>query len=577
MQKQENDLSFRDLFVPLTTRKIIGFIVIIGLIVFLNMLFNGFVMDDKTFIASNPEIHSWSIISFFRSSLFNSNGHYRPIPAIYFTLIFNLFNGNVFVLHFFQLVIHIVNTILFYLLLSKFTNKKLSFLLSLIFLVHPLQVESVSYIASSDNPLFFLFGLSALLLSSQTNQSYKKFFCTSILLMLCVLTKETGFVFVLLALLYQLLFQQDNRLIAFIGAFSLFLLYFGVRLGLSHVLFMKPEAAAISRLSLVSRLTNSPIILVYYIKTCFFPTQLVVDQQWLIKNISINEFFLPLIVSLVFFVLTATAGIYLQKTSKKSFSVYTFFFLWFWGGISLHLQIFPLDATVADRWMYFPLAGLLGMLGVLLNNIKIGWSKKGYIIVATILVLLSVRTIIRNLDWTDAFTLYSHDSKIHTNYNMENNLGLEYFSKGDYEEAIVHYKYSAEMLPYDATFANLAQTYDKIGQLAQARKHYLEAINTKNKSPNTRDLILMIAYERLGYISIRLDPPGKATAFIKQALTMYPNSPSLWVDLAIGEQKMGNQPDALAAAKKAVNLLPNTGTRRIYNQIQNRQMIQLSN
>jgi hypothetical protein len=80
---KEEEFSFKNLFVPLTTKKAIVFIVIIGFIVFANMLLNGFVLDDKTFIVSNPELHFNTISSLFSSSLFNSNGRYLPITAFY--------------------------------------------------------------------------------------------------------------------------------------------------------------------------------------------------------------------------------------------------------------------------------------------------------------------------------------------------------------------------------------------------------------------------------------------------------------------------------------------------------------
>jgi len=62
----DSEFSFKNYFVPLTNAKAITWIVMIGIIVYANMLFNGFVWDDIGQIVTNGDIHSLSNIwSFF--------------------------------------------------------------------------------------------------------------------------------------------------------------------------------------------------------------------------------------------------------------------------------------------------------------------------------------------------------------------------------------------------------------------------------------------------------------------------------------------------------------------------------
>ena len=281
---------------------------------------------------------------------------------------------------------------------------------------------------------------------------------------------------------------------------------------------------------------------------------------------------------MLFFSLLILIGFQLFKKYRREYYPYLFFCLWFFAGLLLHSQIFPLDATVADRWMYFPYVGLLGAIGVGLDLwLPMLKKLKTYVYVAgvIILILMSLRTVVRNVNWIDALTLYTHDSKIHTNYNIENNLGFEYSSVGNYKEAITHYIASADMYPYDATIANLAQIYDKLGDKKLAKKYYIEAIESKYTSSNTRKLILSIAYERLGYISLLMDQPVETIKFVKKTLNLYPNSANLWSYLAISEYKLQNKSEALAAALKAKSLQPNEQTTYLYNQILNNQPIQI--
>ena len=97
MPGQENELNFKDLFIPLTNKKAISLIVIIGSIVYFNMLFNGFVWDDKTYILiNNLQAHTLNIFSLIGNNLFNMAGFYRPIPAVYFAATFSLFGYSSF-------------------------------------------------------------------------------------------------------------------------------------------------------------------------------------------------------------------------------------------------------------------------------------------------------------------------------------------------------------------------------------------------------------------------------------------------------------------------------------------------
>jgi hypothetical protein len=205
MFHNEQDFSLKEffspvsaLFFPVTTVKAICIIAVVGLIVFANSLFNGFVLDDKRYIISNPSMYSITPSESFLSkyNIFNADwiGQYRPIPALYFSLLYSMFTTAPFYYHGLSLLIHITNTILLFFLLKHFFNRELSLLLSLVFLVHPIQVESISYIAAADNPLFFLFGISALLLGLKSHISRKQLIAISCLTLLSLLLtfKLTG-------------------------------------------------------------------------------------------------------------------------------------------------------------------------------------------------------------------------------------------------------------------------------------------------------------------------------------------------------------------------------------------------
>ncbi len=199
MPEQENYFSLKSLFVPLTTIKAFSFIAIIGIIVFFNGLFNGFVGDDYPQIIYNLTIQSFNNIpAFFSGSTFykgpglNLGGiYYKPLLETSYSLTYSLFGPNYFAYHLFELLIFIINACLVFLLFKSFFNKPIAFILSIVFLIHPINSESAFYISDTQETLFFLFGMIALLLLKKYH-SQKALIVASLLLLLSLLSKETG-------------------------------------------------------------------------------------------------------------------------------------------------------------------------------------------------------------------------------------------------------------------------------------------------------------------------------------------------------------------------------------------------
>lgn len=566
------DFSFRKLFLPLTNTKAIAWIILIGIIVYANMLFNGFVWDDKIAILANPDFTSTA--NFIKINLFNLAGQYRPLAFLYFYLAHALFNEISFFYHILQLFLQIVNTALLFIFLKKFFSKNISFILSIIFLIHPIQVESVSYISASENLLFFLFGMIALFASYDDRISVKKLLVVTVTLLFAFLTKETGFLFLFLVLLYRFLFKRKHNFYFLASGFIAVCLYCFIRFLIGGVyLTTLGWLIPIERLSLIDRLINIPEIIFYYLKTLFFPWKLVIDQIWIVQNINFYTFYLPLIFDLLFFIALVILGIYLKSNTKK-FRVYLFFLLWFLAGMLLHLQILPLDLTVADKWLYLPFVGLLGVIGIFAEEIKLVQKKAviiAYTIIIVVIVVLSVRTMIRNTNWINATTLYEHDSKISTNFDLENNLGGEFESKHDYIEAIRYYKKSVELFPYETNLYNLGYTYQEIGNIQEAKNYYFKSLQAQNYYPSGHTHYLNL-YIQLGILLLYHDDPKTAQKELKSALHDYPNSWALWALLAAAEYQLHNQDEALADAEKARYILPSEQNNTLYMDILNKRL-----
>ncbi len=570
-QHQEEDFSLKKFFVPLTTFKVIHIIVILGFIVFGNMLFNGFVWDDKTFILLNPEVHSINLSKLLGINLFNNLVYYRPIPAIYFAILYALFTTNAFPYHLLQLCLHIINAILLYVLFKEFFKKYLSVLLSLLFLVHPMQVESVSYIAQTVSPLYFLFGISGLLLIIRKGGN-TNIFLLSLLLLLSLLTKETGLVFLLLVNLYNYLYRKVNQTKLFIASFGTLLVYFFIRFEVGHVFFAKSLLVApIAHSPLFVRLLTIPNVALYYIKTFFYPIILGINQDWIITSPSITNFYTPLFIELLSIVLLGLLGKYCFKHTKSSFRTYIFFVSWFIIGFLFHLQIIPLDMTVADRWFYTTMVGLLGLLGLfvsLIESKQLVDKKILILILLSLIILMSMRTIVRNTNWRDAITLYTHDIKVDDNFDIENSLGYEYIQDHQYDKAITHLKKSIHYWPdWDKNWQNLGGVYHLQGRVAQAKKAY--EIAAQNNPANTQVI------ENLGYLLVNYYDANAARAFLVKASTQYPEQSKIWYYLSLANYKLGDKNEALRNITVAYSLNPSDKKiSDVYSALQNNVLIQ---
>jgi hypothetical protein len=346
--KLQEEFSFRRLFVPLTTAKAIHWIIFIGLLVFFNSLFNGFVEDDISYIISVPQSHVINLTYAFGNNVFNSLGQYRPIPALCFSVLYTLFGPNAFFYHALQVILHIDCAIVLYLLYRKFLSIQISFFLAIVFLIHPIQVESVSYIAQTVSPLFFLFGIIPLLLAMREKLSTKALICMFFLELLSLLTKETGVVFLLLLVTYALLFARKKLVKFSVASFITLTIYLFFRFYVAHVGFEARTLAPIASMTFLERLINIPMIMFYYFKIFFYPKSLAFDQQWVVNTINFPNFYLPLLIDSILIIFLCLAALYIKKYQKPTMKAYLFFSIWFLAGLFLCLQIFPLDHTVAD-------------------------------------------------------------------------------------------------------------------------------------------------------------------------------------------------------------------------------------
>ena len=544
---------------------------------FFNGLFNGFANDDYAQIINNPIIRSiQNLPTFFSGSTFYNWGaqnlggyYYKPLMVTFFSSIYSVFNNSASAFHFFQIILCTINACILFLVLKRFFNKSLAFVLSIIFLVHPINSEAALYISAAQEVLFFFFGIISLWIL-QNYKSQKALIFSGVFLLCSLLSKETGILFIFVSLLYLLIYNR-KLFYPFLGySISVLAIYIVLRIHAIGVFAYSALNVPIGKLTTLNRFLNIPEIFLFYLKTFLFPLNLASSYQWVYRQIDVSHFLLPLIMDFTFLVVVCFIAVILyKKFARKYLTLYIFFSVWFLLGILFHSQIFPLDQTVAERWFYFPIVGLLGMIGVLLEVFHVNLKNKWVLLVVVFIVaLLSFRTIIRSFDWRDYFTIAAHDIKVSKDaYDMEGNLSYVYLQQNRCKDAKNYAEKSIQLFPNATSYINLGVSYFCLSDYKQAKESFTKALGYGD---------YYSTYEHLANLALVYGNPKENINFIKNvSLKKYPQDTKLWLDLAVIEYKNKEIDNAKSDISQAYSQDQSTQITSVYNVIMNNQPLEL--
>ncbi len=533
----------------LTPTKVFFILFCFGQIIYINSLGNPFMFDDITQIVSNSTVHSFSSIpAIFLNSSHTAitNGYYRPLLTSAFTILYSFFQANSFYFHYLQMLLHIVSTFIIYLIFKRYLNQGLSVLLSLIFLTHPINEETVVYIANLQDVLFLFFGLIAFYLVQKNTKKISTIVLSIIFLFLSILSKESGILFFIICNMYLFLFKDSKRFTYLFFSFITGGVYLLMRL--IYQVPVKEPSVPILLLSLRERLINIPEIIFYYIRVLLFPKTLVAFNSWTIKNMNLNTFYMPLIIDFLFLAIVFCITFYIYKKSNEK-KIAVLFLGWFILGLAIHLQIVPIDNTVADHFFYFPFIGLLALIGLFFKTIKVNkiFTTIGIILCLLIILMFSYRTIIRNSNWSSSLNLSSHDEPLsQNNFTEEFNYGNALIQAGKNDEAMPYIQKAVELFPENfRAWNNLGLLYYKKGDIEKAKNAWNKSIilgKPFHEYPGT--------YENMAMLLLKYDNPTKAREFLRKATNMYPANTVLWYDTILASYISHHSGEALFAAKQ---------------------------
>ncbi len=425
-------------------------ILILTIVVYAMSLCNGFVWDDGLLILHNPEIKrldglrsAFAAEFFFNKGEFASITYYRPLITVTNVISYALFGVKPFFYHLTNVLIHLLNCILVYLLFARyFALPRLALLLaSLVFALHPIHTESICFISGKTDLLATTFFLLATLCYTVTlrparpRQSLGRveksaddgenaetlasrlpwLLLTALCFALGLLAKEVIIVLpaFLLALDY---FATRHSLRTYIAHHALRLIlsllplliiasaYLWIRFTLIKGITMPPYPTH----DFTTTLLTMASVFIYYIKLTLLPTSMLCDYTNFFPIVTAiwNPLFL-LSTAGILALLLINLILFLRK------SPYFLALLWFELTLLPVLNIFPLGIWLAERFLYLPSIGFSLLIGLIVQSLFREGRKASLFIEFTTLVLIillivgyAVKTVQRSLVWKSDYALW---------------------------------------------------------------------------------------------------------------------------------------------------------------------------
>lgn len=541
--------------------QVIILIFVIGCVVYSTGLTNPFQGDDYGQIVNNLPVHVIANIKlFFEGGTFYNGGgtnaplsgiYYRPLMTTAFSVIYSVFGSHTFYFHLFQLIVGIGSAIILYQIFRHFFNTVLSIVLSVIFLVHPINSQNFFSIPNTQDVLFLFFGLLSFWILLKFNAK-KSLVFAALSLFLSLLSKEAGVCFLIIDLLYLILWRR-KRLPIF-SAISAVSAVVWLILKINAVgLDAHSKIAPIDNLNLAGRLATAPSIMQFYITKFIFPINLASAYYWTYPRVSVSRTIVPLLIDALVIGIVACMA-YFLRTQRPHMLFKNFVFFSIWAGIGLlpYLQIIPLDFTASTPWFYFSGIGMLGMIGVVCvafqKNINPGWFLA---VSTTIIVVFGVITTRGGFDWKSQYVLARHNtSTSKDNYVADKNIAQHYVDTGNYVQAAAYAQDSVNIYPaYD--------NYLLLGEAYAGQANYPDAISAFNKGLNYQKSNLLI--EDIAAITLLYGKPQSNQEYFTSAVNIFPEDSTLWIYYSLYEYKTGNSVAARGLIEKANTIGPVPG------------------
>ncbi len=472
------------------------------LLVYGNTMNSPFLFDGVDFIRDNSEIKDLGrALHFFRTPN-------RSITNFSYALNYRYSALDTTGYHIVNLGIHILCSF-FVFLFVRYTVLRVdgddivasssAVIASLIFAVHPIQTESVTYIYQRSTCLAAMFYMASVVAYikfriAENRGSKFVFLGIAVFAAVCAfLSKGNSYLLLLIIPLYELyFFRKFSRKSVLISLMSIipagavmFLYIFSVKgtkiFEILTLRFTERNFTAWERLLTESR------VLVFYLSQLIYPHP---SRLSLAHDVELSKgLFSP--VTTVFSVISILLIISAAVIYAPKFRIFSFGIMWFFVNHLLESTVLPLELVFEHR-NYLPSAGIFMLVSYGFTKaagaLKGGLKRTGflYAVPVAVIAVFAVWTFQRNAVWADQVSIWKDAAdKASGNSRAFNGLGDAYLNEGNIDEAVIALEKSVALdsLNFRA-HNNLGTIYGRRGDYRNAIRHFEKAVSIKpNHSP----------------------------------------------------------------------------------------------
>jgi tetratricopeptide (TPR) repeat protein len=448
-------LSFDDLQLKLRKYAPYALLVLAAFAVYANVYHNEFLYDDDHHIVQNQFLRGWeNIPAIFMSSATGGahipGGFYRPLQILAFFFVYQIAGLSTIAFHLLNVCLHAACGCILYRLGRKLNfNPWPCFAGTLLWVVHPVLTEAVTYMSGAADLLYSMFcmlGIMVLL----PDFAPKKLWKAAVFFVLAVLSKEPGVIFPLLMMVCLFYISPDRwkpktYLLTwpFWLAAGFYILLREQFLHFNHFqLYWRDDLYAYS---ILCRIGTFVAMVPNYFALFVWPVDLHMDRGYPI----VTEFTPKVLLGSVMLACMALHIVYAKEKGR----ILSWAILWFFAAYALFTGILkPVNSLLQEHWMYLPSAGLI--LGTTVYVARLIEGKQlleqaAIALVGVLTIVLGVATLQQNTVWKDGITFYKNIiGKGEYSSHVFNNLGTVYSNTGKYDLALEQYqlamKYSGD-------------------------------------------------------------------------------------------------------------------------------------